>query len=55
MALPVVHASVWSNHEGRPRHPLIGSLVGDWARASLLASLMTGQALTATELAQKPA
>jgi DNA-binding transcriptional ArsR family regulator len=35
-----------------PDIALIGSLVGDPARANMLASLMTGRALTATELAQ---
>jgi DNA-binding transcriptional ArsR family regulator len=35
-----------------PDIALVGSLVGDPARANMLASLMTGRALTATELAQ---
>jgi DNA-binding transcriptional ArsR family regulator len=36
-----------------PDIALVGSLVGDPARANMLASLMTGRALTATELAQE--
>lgn len=36
-----------------PDIALVGSLVGDPARANMLAALMTGRALTATELAQE--
>src|SRR6266404_5600879 len=36
-----------------PDIAMVASLVGDPARANMLASLMTGRALTATELAQE--
>ena len=40
-----------SNYERRPNIVNIAALVGDHARSSMLTALMTGEALTATELA----